>query len=121
MSTTNNYVQIIFVVKELTKTHKFTHGMLMAQAAHAGIKSIKTFENEEKTKKYLEDVDNMTTVILKIDSNDIDDIVNLCQRNSIKYVDWIEQPENILTAMATEIIDKNLIDVTSIFKKYRLY
>ena len=118
----NNLTQIIFIRKDLIKKNKFTNGMLMAQACHASLKSVWLFKDEPKTKLYLDDIENMSKVILSIKQEDISNVIDICVQNGIKYTEWIEMPENILTALATEVIDKtDHKDLKIIFSGYKLF
>ncbi|OQS54826.1 PTRHD1 [Ecytonucleospora hepatopenaei] len=113
--------QIIFLVKDLEKTHGFTKGSMIAQACHASVKSIFVFKDFDTTKEYVRNLNEMTKIILKLNLEDVELLKETCNTNKIQYVEWIEQPENIMTAIATEILDKKKNNLKEIFKHFKLY
>lgn len=109
--------QYIFLVSDLKSIKK---GALIAQACHSAIKAIELFRSNSDTQLYLKSLDTMTTVILKIKKEDILEIKETL--SSLDIVEWIEQPENIITCLALR--PYNLVDLQdylSFIKKFSLF
>ncbi|KAL6122691.1 hypothetical protein NUSPORA_00220 [Nucleospora cyclopteri] len=114
----NKIVQFIFVRSDLN----LSKGALIAQACHATTKAIHQFYDKSNTIDYLKDIDNLTKIILRIKENDIKLTHEICEKNNIFYCDWIEQPENILTAIATAPTQENdEYSFKKIFSKFKLF
>lgn len=56
-------VQYIFVRSDIKE---FKKGSIAAQACHASVAAITKYKSNEYTMMYLEDIENMTKVILKV-------------------------------------------------------
>ncbi|KAM0685614.1 peptidyl-tRNA hydrolase domain-containing protein 1 [Conglomerata obtusa] len=108
--------QIILLRSDLKE---FSKGALAAQAIHASIKAINQYFTDAATQEYLLDIDHMTTVILKTNNEGIRIIVEFLT-NRYDFVEWVEQPENLLTAIALKpcIIDETLDKFLRRFKLY---
>ena len=117
----NMIVQYILLRRDLKKMKNYNDGAIIAQACHAS--SAILFKNiyDDLTKSYLTDVDRMHKIILGIDGgeNEINELSNLLKQNSIEHYLWIEQPENIPTAIAVKPYYKN--DIEHFFSKFKLY
>ncbi|KAM0675662.1 peptidyl-tRNA hydrolase domain-containing protein 1 [Gurleya vavrai] len=109
--------QIIFLRIDL---NTFSKGALAAQAIHASIKAIQKNANDSETIEYLQNIDHMTTIILKIKEADISIIKNYLHENKYMFEPWIEQPENLITAIALKpyIIEEKL---EKFLRTYKLY
>lgn len=109
-------VQYILVRTDLN----WSTGALIAQACHASVAAItKTLDNQN-TKDYLNDIDNMHKIILKADK--VEDLTEAEEKlNGIKVSHrlWIEQPENIPTCLAVSPQPKSLVQ--AIFKQLKLF
>jgi peptidyl-tRNA hydrolase len=110
-------VQYIFIVSDIKSIKK---GSLIAQACHASIKAIHVYKDDVDTREYLKYIDSMTTVILKIKYQDIPSILsNLIE---LDLVEWIEQPENIVTCIALRPYKIEALDQHMDFiRKFKLY
>ncbi|KAI2811007.1 peptidyl-tRNA hydrolase domain-containing protein 1 [Blomia tropicalis] len=97
-ASTNNLVQYVIVRGDL----KWPTGALIGQGCHASVAAIFNQINDPRTNDYLKDLDHMTKVVLKAESEQqIIDASTKLEENGIKYYIWREQPENIITALAT--------------------
>ena len=59
-------VQYILVRGDLMETLKWPMGAVIAQACHAATAVLHQYKDSEDTQAYLEDVDNMHKVVLKV-------------------------------------------------------
>ncbi|KAI5148297.1 hypothetical protein ENBRE01_0230 [Enteropsectra breve] len=115
-----NLRQIIFLRTDLGKT--YGKGAIIAQACHASTYALHAFRNSTATVEYLADAENMTKIILKISEPQIDVTMAAMYKNKINFIRWIEKPEEILTAMATEPLDLSAHAEFEIFlRKFKLY
>ncbi|XP_017489119.1 PREDICTED: putative peptidyl-tRNA hydrolase PTRHD1 [Rhagoletis zephyria] len=97
-ATTKDLVQYIIVRGDL----KWPKGALIGNGSHASVAAIFSNMNDQDTTDYLKDLDNMTKVVLKAENEE--QIVNAAKTledNSVKHYIWREQPENIISALAT--------------------
>jgi peptidyl-tRNA hydrolase len=122
MATTENIiVQYILLRRDLKKMKNYNDGAIIAQACHASTAIIYKTINDELTKIYFNDLDRMHKIILGIDGgeNELNQLNCLLKENSIEHYLWIEQPENIPTAIAVKPYYKK--DIEQFFSKYKLY
>lgn len=79
--------------------------------------------NDQDTTDYLKDLDNMTKVVLKAENEE--QIVNAAKTledNSVKHYIWREQPENIISALATAPRSREILKpLLSEFKLFRWF
>ncbi|KAI8088694.1 peptidyl-tRNA hydrolase II domain-containing protein [Halteromyces radiatus] len=109
----------IVVRKDLAKTLKWPTGSVMAQACHAATAVLHTTRNDSNTIKYVEDHERMHKVVLETKNEEtLGDLVASLQAHNIPLYRWVEQPENIPTAMATAPIPERSPEVKDLFKKY---
>ncbi|CAF3448125.1 unnamed protein product [Rotaria sp. Silwood1] len=94
-------VQYILLRRDLKKMKNYNDGAIIAQACHASKR--------------------MRKVVLGIDGNEneINELSDILKKNSIEHYLWIEQPENIPTAIAVKPYYKK--DIEHFFSKYKLY
>lgn len=59
-------VQYVLIRKDLISSLKWTLGALIAQACHACTATIHLFYEDQNTKEYLKDLDNMHKVVLEV-------------------------------------------------------
>ncbi|KAF9764377.1 putative peptidyl-tRNA hydrolase PTRHD1 [Nosema granulosis] len=112
-------VQYVFLRNDLKK---FSKGALVAQACHSCVKAIEKFKNNVDTINYLKQIDDMHKVVLKIKQQDISDICEYFENNKIDYVTWVEQPENMITALSTRpYTEDTLHEHIEFIKKYKLF
>ncbi|CRH01030.1 peptidyl-tRNA hydrolase PTRHD1, putative [Plasmodium relictum] len=116
----NTIVQYILINKEILDK-KWPLGSIIAQACHACVAVIAENINDNIVKEYVssENINNMHKVVLKVDdTEELKKLSSILDKESFKYKMWIEQPENILTALALKPYYKNTIK--DYFRKYQL-
>ncbi|XP_003746123.1 putative peptidyl-tRNA hydrolase PTRHD1 [Galendromus occidentalis] len=102
-------VQYILVRSDLFTKLKWPKGAVMAQACHASNAVLHMFRDDTHVKEYLSDVDNMTTVILGGESESALLELQTRLQGVIDHKLWIEQPEGIVTALATKPYPKSIV------------
>lgn len=116
-ATTKDLVQYIIVRGDL----KWPKGALIGNGSHASVAAIFSNMNDQDTTDYLKDLDNMTKVVLKAENEE--QIVNAAKTledNSVKHYIWREQPENIISALATAPRSREILKpLLSEFKLFR--
>ena len=76
--------------------------------------------DKEKTKMYLENLDSMHKVVLKAESEDqLKELASQLDSGNIDHYCWMEQPENIISCIASAPNDKSLLQ--PFFKPFKLY
>ncbi|KAI0983310.1 hypothetical protein GJ496_004542 [Pomphorhynchus laevis] len=94
-------------------------GSLIAQGIHASIAAVHKYRDHSDTMQYLNS-DEMTTVVLAIDSEaSIRSLIDTLSRNHVDHVCWIENPENVLSSLATRPLRKN--SVKHLFQHLKLF
>jgi len=116
-SNTRNLVQYVIVRGDL----KWPTGALIGQGCHASVAAICSNINDPQTSEYLQDLDHMTKVVLKAESEQqILDASKTLEENDIKHYVWREQPENIISALATVPRDRDVLKpLLANFKLFR--
>ncbi|XP_002156312.1 putative peptidyl-tRNA hydrolase PTRHD1 [Hydra vulgaris] len=113
-------VQYVIVRKDLLDTLRWPFGAVIAQACHACIAITQICKDDEHTKLYLEDLDNMHKVILQADNETtLRNLALLLKENNILHKVWTEQPENYPTCIALKPYPKD--DVQQFVKKFKLF
>ncbi len=99
----------------------YNDGAIIAQACHASNAIIYQTSTDELTKLYLNDLNRMHKIILGIDGGEkeLTEFSQFLQQNSIEHYLWMEQPENIPTAIAVKPYLKK--DIEQFFSKFKLY
>jgi hypothetical protein len=65
---------------------------------------------DSETQQYVQHLDSMTKVVLKAENeSQLLEVCDCLTTNNIKYVLWKEQPENMITCLATTPRDRNLM------------
>ncbi|XP_068158127.1 putative peptidyl-tRNA hydrolase PTRHD1 [Drosophila tropicalis] len=98
-----NIVQYVVVRSDLRSALNWPLGAVIAQCCHATAAVMHLHADDEETKAYLNDLDNMHKVVLE--AKDEAALVKLGEKlkqNDIKHKMWIEQPENIPTCIAVK-------------------
>jgi peptidyl-tRNA hydrolase len=113
---------VIYIVirRDLLTELKWPLGSLISQGAHASTAAISLFYEHEHTKKYLQDLDNMRKVALEIPNEK--ELIALHEKLNEKGIDhklWVEQPENIRTALATRPYPRS--EIRNLFKVLKLF
>ncbi|KAK8789857.1 hypothetical protein WA158_006637 [Blastocystis sp. Blastoise] len=102
-------IQYIILRKDLIDNKKWTQGALMAQACHASTSAIWLWKEDIDVQKYMSDLDNMHKILLQVSNEDeLRSISKLLSDNKICHKLWIEQPENIPTALAIKPYHKSI-------------
>lgn len=120
------YRQYVIVRNDIPK---YTHGMILAQGIHASIAALEVFRNNKETKMYLNDLKNMTTIVLSVSVffnwANIENFLRLKQdllAENIDHYVWIEKPEMIETAIATRPLEiENNPTLKNILLPLKLY
>lgn len=113
-------VQYIVVRGDLMRTLKWPVGAIIAQACHGVTAVTHKFQEDDHTKTYLEDIDNMHKVVLEApDETSLKNLDAILEKDDIKHIMWMEQPENIPTCLVAKPYPKK--DVQSYFKKFKLF
>lgn len=96
-------VQYIVLRKDLREDLEWPLGAVVSQASHASIAAIWHFRDDPYVKRYVDDMDNMHTVVLGAKNADqLQKVAAKLTAASLDFRLWIEQPENIATAIATK-------------------
>lgn len=81
----------------------------LGNGSHASVAAIFSNLNDQETSDYLKDLDNMTKVVLKAESEEqIMNAAKTLEENNVKHYIWREQPENLISALASKPIYFNL-------------
>ena len=104
----------------LLQQPKYTIGAYCAQVGHAT--SMLFCNHSTQMQDYAKDSKNMTKVVLKLDSAlDVAELKKMLENENIEFVEWIEQPENIITCIATVPLKKDFIVEKNLFRNYKLF
>ncbi|KAK8805205.1 hypothetical protein WA588_000146, partial [Blastocystis sp. NMH] len=89
--------------KDLVKSKAWNLGALVAQGCHAATSAIWTYRNDPNVQLYCSNLESMHKVVLEAkDESDLLDVDSKLKEGNIDHVVWREQPENIITAIATK-------------------
>lgn len=116
----NKIIQYILINKEIIDK-KWTLGSIIAQGCHACVAVIAENLEDDLVKEYIkcEHLNDMHKIVLQInDTKELQHISSVLDKNSLKYKLWVEQPENIITALAVKPYHRDFIK--DYFKKYPL-
>ncbi|XP_075148940.1 putative peptidyl-tRNA hydrolase PTRHD1 isoform X2 [Haematobia irritans] len=111
----SNIVQYIIVRSDLKSVLGWPLGAVIAQCCHASTAVMHLHSDDETTKKYLEDLDNMHKAK---DEDALRKLSEKLKENDIHHKMWIEQPENIPTCIAIKPYIKD--DVHKFVKNLKL-
>lgn len=76
--------------------------------------------DKEKTKVYLDNLDSMHKVVLKAENEDqLKELTVNLKSSNIDHYCWIEQPENIISCIASAPNDKSILQ--PFFKPFKLF
>ncbi|ESU36935.1 Peptidyl-tRNA hydrolase [Giardia duodenalis] len=84
-------------------------GALAAQVAHASVAAIHAFREHPDVRIYLSDIPNMRKVVLSADEQQIIQLRDDLCAAKIDHFAWIEQPENLLSAIGLRPCPKELV------------
>lgn len=112
----DSIVQYILVRTDLN----WTTGALIAQACHASVATISETVQNQFTKSYLGDLDNMRKVTLRAEKlEDLTSVQAVLRNAGIEHRLWIEKPENIATCLACSPQPKSLVQ--AVFRHLKLF
>lgn len=115
-----NIVQYVIVRSDLLKEKGWSVGALIAQACHAVTAVTHLFRDDEDSKRYLDDMDNMHKVVLEAKNEEsLVELKDKLVAGGVKHKLWIEQPENIPTCLVVKPYPKD--DVQMYFKAFKLF
>ena len=117
----NVLVQYILIRRDLKKMKNYNDGAIIAQACHASSAILFRTVDDALTKAYLHDTDRMHKIILAVEGgeDELRGLSDVLKSNSIEHYLWMEQPENIPTAIAVKPYYKQ--EVETFFSKFKLY
>ncbi|KAI9495282.1 peptidyl-tRNA hydrolase II domain-containing protein [Zychaea mexicana] len=109
----------IVVRKDLTKSLSWNTGSVMTQACHAATAVLHVTRNDPDTEEYLTDVTRMHKVVLETkNANSLEKLEAALKEHQIPHYKWVEQPEDIPTALATAPLRERTPEVKDVFKKH---
>lgn len=115
----NNIVQYVVVRKDLITELGWPLGALVAQACHAVTAVTHQYHEDELVQQYLKDLDRMHKVVLEVTNESaLKALSDKLIENNVKHKLWVEQPENIVTCLASKPYPKD--EIQNYFKKLRL-
>lgn len=97
-------------------------GSIIAQAVHASVAAVWNASDCDVTRSYCcqDNATQMHTVVLEAKNEEaLIKLTELLDENSIQHVMWREQPENIVTALATKPYKRSVVQ--PFFKKFKLF
>ncbi|CAK9295995.1 unnamed protein product [Gordionus sp. m RMFG-2023] len=101
--------QYIILRKDLLQLN-WNLGSIIAQACHASSAALIVFINDKNVIDYTENIQHMTKVILQIENESLlKNLSNDLHKHNIDHKLWIEQPENIITCLATKPYSKDIL------------
>ncbi|XP_067935069.1 putative peptidyl-tRNA hydrolase PTRHD1 [Watersipora subatra] len=113
-------LQYVVVRKDLITMLKWPVGAVIAQACHACAATMVLYSDDELTKAYTTDLDNMHKCVLEIDNEEkLQELSKRLEQENILHKLWIEQPENYPTCLVTKPYKKE--QVQPFFKKLKLF
>ena len=94
-------VQYLLVRSDLDK-QRYGRGALVAQGAHASVAALHESRDEPATQAYLADLGAMHKIVLAAPSAEaIEGVAAALRSASLGARVWVEQPEMVVTALAT--------------------
>jgi peptidyl-tRNA hydrolase len=95
-------IQYIVIRRDLLTSKNWNFGTLIAQGAHASVAAVATTLTRPETVSYISDHLNMTKTVLGIDDGrQLTELSTTLKQAGILHHLWVEQPEDIPTALAT--------------------
>ena len=78
------------------------------------------YYDEEATKEYLNQLARMHKVVLKAESeDDMKELIKSLESNSIKHYVWVEEPESLVSSVASAPDLKSVLQ--PFFKSFKLF
>ena len=118
-------IQTIVVRKDLSEAAmNWPIGAVMTQACHASVGAIVKFSDDAGTQQYTSalNLPSMHKVVLscKNEAQLLQTFKKLKEKDIDAYL-WVEQPENIPTALATKPVLRSIVNRSKVFKKLRRF
>ena len=98
---------------------KWPQGSIIAQACHATSACLHKYRQDPSTVKYLSDLENMRKVVLQVNEEELNTIERDLVSSHVDFYTWIEQPENIKTAIALKPAEKKDLPQISHLKLFK--
>eukprot|EP00919_Chromeraceae_sp_WS-2016_P028931 GHVR01068621.1.p1 GENE.GHVR01068621.1~~GHVR01068621.1.p1 ORF type:complete len:129 (+),score=23.32 GHVR01068621.1:52-438(+) len=96
-------MQYIIIRKDLIKNLKWSLGSVVTQGAHAAVAAVSQSISTHETVMYLKDIQRMHKVTLQTESESgLKSVSATLSRGGVGHYSWVEQPEGITTAIATD-------------------
>ncbi|THD21286.1 Peptidyl-tRNA hydrolase II [Fasciola gigantica] len=112
-------VQYIVIRRDLMSLLNWPLGALVAQGCHAATAAIHTYRTRAETAAYFDQLDRMHKVVLGVtDEAELNALATRLTEAGVEHWLWIEQPENLATALATRPYPKS--EVQACFKGLKL-
>ena len=110
----------IIIRKDLTKSLDWNTGSIIAQASHACTSALWKYKEHEQVQEYMKSLNSMHKVVLQTkNESSLMDLQILLKEREILHSMWVEQPENIVTCIATIPYRKSQLG--DALKKCQLY
>ncbi|KAI8612036.1 putative peptidyl-tRNA hydrolase PTRHD1 [Chytriomyces sp. MP71] len=116
------YLTVFIIIrKDLSKAPlNWPTGAVIGNAAHAATAVLHKYRHEERTIKYLEDMESMRKVVLETkNEGSLLKVAEQMKEKGILHHLWIETPEGIPACLATAPYIRD--DVNPFLKKCQLY
>ncbi|KAA0189059.1 Peptidyl-tRNA hydrolase II [Fasciolopsis buskii] len=106
----SSLVQYIVVRRDLMSVLSWPLGAVVAQGCHAATAAIHTYRTREETEAYFDQLDRMHKVVLGVtDEAELRALSTQLITAGIEHYLWVEQPENLATALATRPYPKSVV------------
>eukprot|EP00123_Amoebidium_parasiticum_P015843 comp23172_c0_seq1/m.37525 comp23172_c0_seq1/g.37525 ORF comp23172_c0_seq1/g.37525 comp23172_c0_seq1/m.37525 type:complete len:143 (-) comp23172_c0_seq1:108-536(-) len=113
-------VQYVVVRRDLLKTLNWPTGSVIAQGCHAATAALFQDPTHPSVREYVSHLDHMTKVVLEVkNENALLKLAEGLRGANVGHKVWIEQPENIPTALAT--LPYRREEIAHLFKKCQLF
>ncbi|KAI8058015.1 GE26143 [Syncephalis plumigaleata] len=100
----------VIVRKDLVKSLDWPIGAVMTQACHAATAALWETRHLPDTIAYMDDLPNMHKVVLETKSlTSLETVSEKLKTLDVQHYRWIEQPENLLTCIATQPTRRSVI------------
>ncbi len=85
-----------------TQSLGWTNGPMIAQACHASTAVLWQHRDHANVVEYMSDLDHMHKVVMEVkNESQLLKVCDALDKTGILYKRWVEQPENLLTGIAT--------------------
>jgi len=99
MKSVEPLIQYIIVIKSAVKG--FNKGAIAANVAHASVACLHRYSTLPYVEEYLKELDSMRKCVLDIeDYEELKPILNTIGSDDVRYYEWVELPEQKVTAVA---------------------